>query len=364
MTNLFRIDNHKLIFHPQRVAQWQTGHQNWETAKDIYPIYLEISPVGHCNHRCVFCAVDYVGYQKREIPYEILKERISELAYLGIKSIMFAGEGEPLLYKKLPQIIEHCETVGIDTSLTTNFSMVSAEALEVYVKNCKWIKVSLNAGNAQVYSEIHQTKKEDFDRVFENLSKAVILRKKTGQGATLGAQMLLLPENFNTAAELACHARDIGLDYLVIKPYSQHLMSKTKKYKDISYSDYMFLEKELENYNTETFKIIFRKNTMNKMINSNERYKKCGAVPFFWGYIMSDGNVFGCSCFLENSNFCYGNINENSFEKIWIGEKRKENFEYIKNKMCAETCRINCRMDEINRYLWELKNPSPHVNFI
>ena len=236
MTNSYRIDNHKLIFHPQRVAQWQADNEQWDTAKSIYPIYLEISPVGHCNHRCVFCAKDYIGYQKREIPYEILKQRITEMAGLGVKSIMFAGEGEPLLYKKLPEIIEHCENVGIDTSLTTNFAMASDEALETYVKNCKWIKVSLNAGNAKVYSEIHRTKEEDFNKVLENLSKAVSLRKEMGKGSTLGAQMLLLPENFNSAAELAGHSRDKGLDYLVIKPYSQHLMSNTKKYEDISYS--------------------------------------------------------------------------------------------------------------------------------
>jgi len=25
---------------------------------------------------------------------------------------------------------------------------------------------------------------------------------------------------------------------------------------------------------------------------------------------------------------------------------------------------VGCRMDEINRYLWELKHPHPHVNFV
>lgn len=364
MTNSYRIDNHKLIFHPQRVAQWQAGHQEWTNAKDIYPLYLEISPVGHCNHRCVFCAVDFTGYKKREIPYEILKERITEMAGLGLKSIMFAGEGEPLLYKNLPQIIEHCEDVGIDTSLTTNFALASSENLEVYVKNCKWIKVSLNAGNPEIYSQIHRTKKEDFDKVIKNLAEAVSIKKELGTGATLGAQMLLLPENADSAKELAEISRDTGLDYLVIKPYSQHLLSNTREYENISYSDYMFLEKELEKYNTKDFKVIFRANTINKLTDTADRYKKCSATPFFWGYIMSDGNVFGCSCFLEDSKFCYGNINEHNFQEIWQGQKRKENFEYIKDTMDANNCRINCRMDEINRYLWELKNPSPHVNFI
>lgn len=364
MTNSYRIDNHKLMFHPQRTAQWLAGHKEWETAKSIYPIYIEVSPVGHCNHRCVFCGLDFAGYKKREIPFDILKDRITEIAGLGVKSIMFAGEGEPLLYKKLPEIVEHCENVGIDTALTTNFSIATEKDLEIYVKNCKWIKVSINAGNPKVYSEIHRTKAEEFDRVIENLSQSVAIRKKMGQGSTLGAQTLLLPENSKTVIELAKISRDIGIDYLVIKPYSQHLSSITTKYENISYSEYMFLEKELEKFNTEDFKIIFRTNTMNKMTTKDRSYEKCNATPFFWGYIMSEGSVFGCSCFLEDSRFNYGNIIENTFQEIWEGERRKENFEYIKNHLNIENCRINCRMDEINRYLWELKNPSPHVTFI
>jgi len=364
MSDKFRIDNHKLIFHPERVAQWVKGHKEWETAKSIYPIYMEISPVGYCNHRCCFCAKDYIGYQNRKIPFDVLKARLIEMAELGVKSVMFAGEGESTLYKELPELVKHCTDIGIDTSLTTNMVPFTSQSTPVFVEHCKWIKVSFNGGNSEVYAKIHGTKEEDFHRVVNTLKSAVEIRKEKGFDCTLGAQMLLLPDNVDTAIEFVALMKEIGLDYAVIKPYSQHLLSNTMKYKEIDYSKLIHIDNELEKYNTDDFSVIFRKHTMEKMIKHEGRYNKCGAVPFFWGYIMADGNVYGCSSFLGEDLFCYGNINEQGFKQIWESEERKKCFEHTKDVMDSHECRENCRMDEINRYLWELDHPGPHVNFI
>jgi len=38
--------------------------------------------------------------------------------------------------------------------------------------------------------------------------------------------------------------------------------------------------------------------------------------------------------------------------------------EWVAKKLDINNCRFNCRMDKINAYLWELANPSAHVNFI
>ncbi len=62
--------------------------------------------------------------------------------------------------------------------------------------------------------------------------------------------------------------------------------------------------------------------------------------------------------------FYYGNINDESFETIWNGEKRKKSLEYVNKELDTSRCRVNCRMDKINKYLWNLKHPVDHVNFI
>ncbi len=364
MSDKYAIDSHKLIYHPTRVSKWYEASDDWKKLKSVYPIYVEISPYGGCNHRCTFCALDYMGYENIGLDFDVLKSTLTNMATNGVKSVMFAGEGEPLLFKDLDLIVEHCTSIGIDTSLTTNFVPLNKKNIERCIENCSWIKISLNAGTSKTYSEIHQTKEIDFDRVIYNIKYAIEHKRANNLDCTLGVQMLLLPENKDEVRTLALLCKELGVDYLVIKPYSQHLFSETTKYENIDYSQMIDIENELKEISNEKFNVIFRANTMKKYIEKKQPYEKCYSTPFFWAYIATDGKVFGCSAYLSDDKFCYGNIYENSFEEIWESDKRRQSYEYIKNELDIKNCRVNCRMDAINRYLWELKHPNGHVNFI
>ncbi|MBF0623388.1 MAG: radical SAM protein [Magnetococcales bacterium] len=365
MADRFLIDSHKLIYHPRRTAQLLEVAGSWERACSVYPIYMEISPIGACNHRCTFCAVDYVGYQPQRLSLELMARRLPEMGRLGVKSIMYAGEGEPLLHKDIAPLIRLTREAGIDVALTTNASLLPTGFIGEALPNLSWIKASINAGTPAGYAAIHRTRERDFHQVVENLGLLTAARRRDGLQVTIGAQSLLLPDNAADMVPLARLCRDdMGLDYLVVKPYSQHQFSTTRRYADLTYDHLLDLERELTGLNTATFQVVFRSHTMRKYGNS-DRYERCYAVPFLWAYVMANGTVSGCSCFLLDDRFEYGNLNENTFQEIWKGERRRRGFELVRDQLDIQECRRNCRMDDINRYLHRIVSGAvAHVNFI
>lgn len=347
------MDSHKLIYHPETVGRWLRG-------ENIYPIEIEISPSGACNHRCIFCAVDYVGYQPVFLDKDILLRDIRQMSERGLKSVICSGEGEPLLNKAMPDIANGIKACGVDVAMSSNGALFTKDKAEECLGAFTWIRFSVASMEEKSYEKIQRGKEGDLNRVKENLADAVKIKRKKGLQTTLGVQCLLLPDNIEQLSDMTKQLCEIGVDYLTIKPYSQHLHSENKF--EIDYADMLDLEKELKQYETEEFAVYFRANAMKKM-HQEKCYKQCYGLPFMT-HIDSRGNVWPCVAHIGTEEFCYGNIYEQTFEEIWEGKRRQEIMSRLSVLDINKVCREACRLDEINKYLNELKYPGEHVNFI
>lgn len=346
------VDSHKLMYHPDRVSEWQKKG-------DCFPIYIELGLTNRCNHKCVFCALDFLEHQGNDFDTELMLSALREMASSGVKSVMFAGEGEPLLHKDIALFVKTAKESGIDVSITTNGVLLNKELAEKILPYLSWIRFSVDAGTEETYAKIHNTQKNDFNKLIENIKNAVEIKKKLNLKTTIGVQFLLIPANVNEAVKLAELCREIGTDNIQIKPYSQHPSSINQF--AINYKDYEHIEKDLEALNSGKFKVLFRKQTM-KRVDEGVAYPECYGLPFF-ALIDAKGNILPCNLFYGNDEFTYGNLNQAGFSQIWASEKRKQVLEKLR-KQGVENCRHACRLDLINRYLHRLKNPMEHDNFV
>jgi GTP 3',8-cyclase len=346
------IDSHKLMYHPERVAEFKKNN-------DCYPIYIEIGLTNACNHRCMFCALDYLGYGGKFIDTDTLLKNIDEMAKKGVKSLMFAGEGEPLLHKDIGLFTKKAKEAGMDISITTNGVLLNESKISECLPYLSWIRISIDAGTPENYAKIHGTNENDFHTLMDNLKKAVDFREKNKLDVVIGAQLLLITHNYNEVLLLAEKLKSIGVDNIQIKPYSHHPSSINDL--SVKYDESDKLRTELMKLNSDKFKVFFRTKTIER-IESGINYPECYGLPFF-ALIDSKGNVIPCNLFYGNSDFTYGNLNDNTFSEIWESVKRKQILQKIREKGANE-CRLGCRLDPINRYLHRIKNPNPHDNFI
>ncbi|MFC1682216.1 radical SAM protein [Nanoarchaeota archaeon] len=350
--DITQVDNHKLIYHPERIDEWKRR-------QDCYPLYVEIGLTNACNHKCTFCALDFLENGTALIDRDIMLKSLKEMSEKGVKSIMFGGEGESVLHKDICFFTQKAKEFGLDVSITTNGVHFSKDKIQQCLPFLSWIRFSVDSGSPENYSQIHGCPQEDFYKVIENIRECIKLKKENNLNIIIGVQFLAIPQNLGEAVKLARILKEIGADNLQIKPYSKHPSSINNLILDEG--EYNQLEKPLMEFNDSNFKVLFRRATAQR-IEQGIDYPECYGLPFFT-LIDSKGNVLPCNLFYNNEEFTYGNLYKNSFSEIWEGIKRKEILEKLKLKGC-EDCRHGCRLDAINRYLHRLKKPQLHDSFI
>ena len=356
--NAYRMDGHKLFWHLDRVAAWQAGEL-------IAPIYVEISPVSFCNHRCVFCGLDFAHTDQSSLDTGLLRERIREMGRLGVRSIMFAGEGEPLLHKDLPVLVATAKSAGIDVSITTNGMTGTPELWRELLPHLSWLRFSIDAATGETYEKVHGVRKEFFEKTIESLMSALEVKKDRKLPVTIGVQYLLIRENLNDIEQAIRLYSQIGVDYLSFKPYSEHPQMLNKS--GFNYSAEFIRKLEETVQGTPAGKgttIIFRKTATAAYADKLLNFKCCRALPF-WGYISSKGDFYTCSVYLNDDRFKAGNICEEGMESIFFGNRRRQSIEFGEHGLAiGEECRVNCRMARINEFLEFLSNKPEHLNFI
>lgn len=354
-TDFNSINSTKLMYHPIKVAEVLQA-DTWDKYKSIVPIYAECSPLNFCPHSCEFCGVDYAIKRDAKIDPEVFKVRIKELGELGLKSLMMAGEGEPLLHKSIVEMTLATKAAGIAVSFTTNGLLMTTKFIEGAMAATSWIKVSFNAASPETYAKVHGTTQKDFHTVCTNIKNAVEYKKQHNLDCDIGMQLVLIESNAHEVEDFVKLAKSLAVDYAVVKRYNQHKFSNTRENENTDYSKYEYLSDVLSKYNDDTFSVVFRQNS-----DTEQTYSECRSLPL-WVYIDSNMDVYNCSAYLLQPDHNLGNLKEQTFKEIWQGEKRRKLFE---EGIDISGCRSNCRMDSCNRFLDSIANSNiKNVNFI
>ena len=333
MRDKYGIETHKLMLHPCRVCEWlEEG--------DTFPIFVEICPINACNHFCTFCAYNYLEFTGAKLDYDVLTNTLDDMAMNGLKAVDWDAQGEPLMHPRMPDILNYAKSIGLDNGLETNGVLLTKEIAEKCLHSCTYAKFSIDAATPETHYKIHRGRKDDFEKIIKNIQDCVDLNT----GCTIGAQMLLLKENEDEAHQFVDMMNDIGVDWVAIKPFSKHPLQDDSL---VHPGDFNKV-KDIKN-------AIVRGTTASRLEYERE-YDTCYGINFL-SNIDAHGNVTICNTLTGRDDWVLGNIYKDKFSNIWKNRK-------IREYPVSECVRKICKMDKPNAYLWKLKHPHPHVNFI
>jgi radical SAM protein with 4Fe4S-binding SPASM domain len=81
---------------------------------------LELEFTRRCNLRCVYCYAAAGEAARDELSLSELRDVVEQARELGARRIVLLGGGEPLLFHRLPELIEHIAGLGLSQALFTN----------------------------------------------------------------------------------------------------------------------------------------------------------------------------------------------------------------------------------------------------
>src|SRR5438477_7488304 len=113
------------------------------------PLHLELDISDRCNVDCYFCNAMDVR-TKENVPFERVTQILDDAVSTGLRSVRFAGGGDPLFHRNIEQVIDYVHSKGLVVdNITSNALGLSHGVAEKLVSGkTREIVVSLNAADA------------------------------------------------------------------------------------------------------------------------------------------------------------------------------------------------------------------------
>ena len=359
MKDKYLMDEHKLLWHLDRVNQWLGGER-------IAPLHIDLGITTGCNMKCIYCYGVLQGHtsgaDRFDMPKEALLRLLKDAKDIGVRSIAVIGEGENTLSEHLYDALSYGKSIDLDLSLATNGLAIKKDKVKDMLSSLVWMRFNLSAAAEDSFQTIHGIKGSLFNNVIGNVKTCVETKAKYGLDTTIGLQMVLMHDNIKDIVPLAKLGQELGVDYLVIKPcsdtYEGTIGSPVAEYLEIE--DTL---QEAESYSTDDYVVSVKRQKLGNL--GLKDFGVCYGTQFIIA-ISGSGRVFPCGHFFNfrQDEFLMGNVIDTSFKDIVFSDRYWEVQKKIQSLDVNKECESNCRQYYVSEFLWRLKNPPNHVNFI
>jgi radical SAM protein with 4Fe4S-binding SPASM domain len=269
------------------------------------PLCIKIDPTRSCNFKCIYCGHSTSDPSIKDggtMTLETFEKFIAGFTFPEkARSITFAGLGEPLLNKKLPEMIRLSKKIADETILVTNGSLLTESMADKLIDaGLDTVRISLQGLNAFDYKRIGGVE-IDFDRFLEQLIYFYNNKKDT---------------------EIWVKMPDIALNTKEKRNMFETLFSDKSDHRMIQTIGPLFSCVDYSKMGLNKDNTVFQELPLNDVC-------VC-PTSFYLIYLIPDGSVFPCFE-IQFRDLIMGNINDDSIYNIWNGRKMTDfRYEHLK----------------------------------
>lgn len=312
-------------------------------------ISFELHPTNRCQSRCPKC---FCGHLRADecLDFEEACAYMRQAAAMGAKSVIFSGGGEPLLHGDFVKMVMAARNIGLKVGVNTNGLALDLIDIESLVGAASYVRVSLDAGTAEMYQMTHGLRSGRYDRVLRNMSLLSAARNRTGSSCVLGSGYLTDARTviFAEMDAFISVSAEAGLDFAQFRPFQKdftpiepHFGVLREKFRD-------------------DIRVVASMQKYGRFSDLNYRpYQKCWSHNFVT-IIGADAKLYPCCELTLDPRYALGDLRQECFGSIWSKKEK------IIRKIDIISCNPFCRGDLLNRAMAQINNlrSSPHSDFL
>jgi len=311
--NLFRIG---FSYFLSRIGIQQTNK--------LSPFFLSIETANYCNLHCPECPVgirDVTKIVPQLFDLTLYKKIIDEQKST-LQHVILYFQGEPLLNSKLNEFVEYAHIAKIYTSTSTNGQLLCDYAEKIVQSGLDKLIVSVDGSTQETYENYRVG--GSLQKTLDGIKQLVYWKNELKSATPLiEIQFIVMKSNEHQLNEMKLLAKNLQVDRLRFKTAQLYdfedgnkrltTISQYARYKQMTDGTYA-IKSKLPNHCMRLWS---------------------GAV------INSRGNILPC-CFDKESEFSFGNINNQTVQTVWHNKKASDFRDSIlQNRKQYEMCR-NC----------------------
>ena len=291
------------------------------------PFHLQVEPTSACNLLCNFCSRDNTVLQGKQMNFETFRELFDQIKPARVT---WAGRGEPLLCKDLPEMVSYAHNNGAKTVITTNFTLGKQKALQLIEAGIDDLRISIDTPNPETYKVIRG--KDLHQQVLEGIEEVNKIKKsKNLSKPSVGFEIVSTGRNIAEGPDILKLAGKYQVNRVDFRPLG--LIGVEEKREDLlyglNYKDFLKILLEIK----KTSENIKMPTNIDHLIKSFpfiwQRYtgeaKRTTNCIYLWlqVYVNVDGEITPCCALNMDDKISMGNVIKEGFLTVWNGEKYK-----------------------------------------